>query len=50
MRLDWIAARGPWGPAPDVPAAWTAGDVGPEGVGASDHAAIGIEAAWPDIA
>ena len=50
MRLDWIAARGPWIPVPDAPApaAWTATDLGPEGLAASDHAPIGVEAVWPE--
>lgn len=45
MRLDWIAARGGWTPAfGQPPAAWTRADLGPEGLEASDHAPIGIDA------
>jgi endonuclease/exonuclease/phosphatase family metal-dependent hydrolase len=47
MRLDWIAVRGDWAPIPGVAAAWTRTCLGPEGVLASDHAPIGIDAAWP---
>jgi endonuclease/exonuclease/phosphatase family metal-dependent hydrolase len=43
MRLDWIAARGPWKPASAV---WTLASAGPDGCGASDHTPIGCEAAW----
>ena len=42
MRLDWIGVRGPWDPA----GIWTLGSVGPDGSGASDHAPIGVDAAW----
>ncbi|MFB3907159.1 MAG: endonuclease/exonuclease/phosphatase family protein [Candidatus Eisenbacteria bacterium] len=69
MRLDWIAARGPWRPAPAAvaaaaeaapaapadlsgspagSAAWTGVSLGPEGTRASDHAPIGVTAAWED--
>lgn len=44
MRLDWIVARGPWMPAADK--VWTGHDLGPEGLRASDHAPIGVEAVW----
>ena len=44
MRLDWVAARGPWSPVPGTTAAWTAEQVGPEGIAASDHAPIGVVA------
>lgn len=47
MRLDWIAVRGPWKPAPGGTSAWTGTELGPEGLLASDHAPIGIEARWP---
>jgi endonuclease/exonuclease/phosphatase family metal-dependent hydrolase len=47
MRLDWIAVRGPWTPAPGGANAWTGTDLGPDGAVASDHAPIGIEMAWP---
>ncbi len=43
MRLDWIAARGPWAPAPADPV-WTGSALGPEGLKASDHAPIGVAA------
>jgi len=47
MRLDWIGARGPWTPSPtDLP--WTGTELGPEGVGASDHAPIGLAAVWKE--
>jgi endonuclease/exonuclease/phosphatase family metal-dependent hydrolase len=46
MRLDWIAARGPWRAVEPGPALWTGVEIGPAGLAASDHAPIGIEAAW----
>jgi endonuclease/exonuclease/phosphatase family metal-dependent hydrolase len=46
MRLDWIAVRGPWKPAFGEGSAWTRTNLGPEGTLASDHAPIGIDAAW----
>jgi endonuclease/exonuclease/phosphatase family metal-dependent hydrolase len=45
MRLDWIAARGPWRAA-GPQAAWTGTALGPEGSAVSDHAPIGVVAAW----
>lgn len=48
MRLDWIAARGPWRPVASMGggAVRTLMEYGPEGVAASDHAPIGAEAVW----
>lgn len=48
LRLDWIAARGPWIPAEvAAPHAWTLAGHGPDGTRASDHAPIGVDALWP---
>ncbi|MBD3162187.1 MAG: hypothetical protein GF346_07720 [Candidatus Eisenbacteria bacterium] len=49
MRLDWIAARGPWEPA-GPGAAWTGTAHGPEENAASDHAPIGVAAQRTDFA